>query len=469
MILLLFSFFIIFPYMLLRYYYKVLALPQMDKYVSRTFIGILLLDYLTKFMASALLYEGTIDDEGFELLIMCVTVVTCLIIFVLNKLIGPKIDARQIKKLLIDRKMALSRFFCLSLLLLNPLTTIELYLMACGFNGFHDFYEKIPYLQEQLDSQTATEIVQFGMMLLMFLIIYTIVVLLVVVSSFRQQRKENNGITLSNIITSTSPILFLRSFELNKSTISSLSFDEHLCKGFPIKDQPIISLADPDVAFADGTIKIQAEDSSWKDAIIRLFERSKAVIMFEGKSDGLNWEIDNIKKYIRYNRFFIATPPDDYRTVAWVTGSLDTSASLKFQVWWAQHFTKRSIRYAYNYIWKQFSERLSKAGIELPKEQPGSGCLISFDERWNVKEVHRGLLGQEFFNTVISLMPNDKNDNFDYAVLQKSVDEFEVKGQITSEIEKRCKRFSNWILLSQVLLFVTIVVICFTMLLLLVR
>ena len=72
-------------------------------------------------------------------------------------------------------------------------------------------------------------------------------------------------------------------------------------------------------------------------------------------------------------------------------------------------------------------------------------------------------MGQDFFNKVISLIPNDKNDNFDYEVLQKSVDEFEIKGQITPEIEKCCRRFSNWILLSQVLLFVTIVVICFNM------
>ena len=136
---------------------------------------------------------------------------------------------------------------------------------------------------------------------------------------------------------------------------------------------------------------------------------------------------------------------------------------MKLQVWWAQHFTKKSIKYAYNYIWKRFSERLSKVGILLPKEQPGSGCLISFDERWNIKEIYRGLLGQDFFNKVISLIPNNKNDNFDYEILQKSVDEFEIKGQITPEIEKRCKRFSNWILLSQVLLFVAIVVICFNM------
>lgn len=465
MILLFYSICVFFPYVLLIYYYKVLTLPQMDKYVSRTFIGILLLDYMTKFIAAVLLCEDIIDDDGFGLFVMYVPIVTCLIIFVLNKLIGPKVDARKIKKLSVGRKMTLSRFLCLLLLILNPFITIELYLMACGFNGIRDFYERIPYLQEQLDCKAAIEIEQFGMGLFILLIIYIVIVLLAVISIFRQQNKRSNGITLSKITTSTSPILFLRSFELNKSTLSSRSFDEHLCNGFPIKDQPVISLADPDVAFAEGTIKIQAEDSSWKDAIIKLFERSKAVIMFEGKSDGLNWEIDNIKKYIPYDRFFIATPSDDYRTVAWVTGNSYASASLKFQVWWAQHFTKRSIKYAYNYIWKRFSERLSKVGIVLPTEQPGSGCLISFDERWNVKEIYRGLVGQDFFNKVISLIPNDKNDNFDYEVLQKSIDEYEVKGQITPDIEKRCKRFSNWILLSQVLLFVTIIVICVNMIL----
>ena len=463
MIFLFYSIYVIFPYALLVYYYKALALPQMDKYVSRTFIGILLLDYLTKFMAAVLLSEDSIDEDGFGLLVMYVPVLTCLIIFVLNKLIGPKIDARRIRKQSFGRKMTLSRFLCLSLLVLNPFITTELYLMACGFNGICDFYGRLPYLQEQLDSKTATEVEQFGMGLFMFLIIYIVFILLAIISMFRLQKKGDKGIILSEIKTSTSPILFLRSFELNKSTLSSLSFDEHLCNGFPIKDQPVISLADPDVAFAEGTIKIQAEDSSWKDAIIKLFERSKAVIMFEGKSDGLNWEIDNIKKYIPYNRFFIATPPDDYRTVAWVTGDFYTSASLKIQVWWAQHFTKRSIRYAYNYIWRQFSERLSKVGIALPSEQPGSGCLISFDERWNVKEIYRCLLGQDFFNKVISLVPNDKKDYFDYEVLQKSVEEFEVKGQITPDLEMRCKRFSKWVLLSQVILFASICIIFFYM------
>ena len=272
---LLYSIYIFLPYALLVYYYKVLALPQMDKYVSRTFIGILLLDYLTKFMASVLLSEDIIDEDGFGLLVMYVPIVTCLIIFVLNKYIGPKVDARKIKKTSIGRKMTLSRLICLLLLILNPFITTELYLMACGFNGIRDFYERIPYLQEQLDSKTATAVEQFGMSLFMLLIIYIAIVLLAIVSIFRQQKKRNNGITLSKITTSTSPILFLRSFELNKSTLSSLSFDEHLCNGFPIKDQPVISLADPDVAFAEGTIKIQAEDSSWKDAIIKLFERSK--------------------------------------------------------------------------------------------------------------------------------------------------------------------------------------------------
>lgn len=84
MILLFYSIYIFFPYALLIYYYKVLALPQMEKYVSRTFIGILLLDYITKFMAAVLLSEDTIDDEGFGLLVMYVPLVTCLIIFVLN-------------------------------------------------------------------------------------------------------------------------------------------------------------------------------------------------------------------------------------------------------------------------------------------------------------------------------------------------------------------------------------------------
>lgn len=444
MIIFIIQIYTILPIALLGYYFKVQSLPYMIKYINRNVICYLLLDFFSKFLISIFVTDNIIDDDLFVGMIVLVPIISCIVIFILNKFIGPQIDVRKIKKTITQRSLSITNYFSIILIILNPLYTTDLYLYAMGYDGIINFYELLPEMKEILNEEDAKTIEDFAVGLSVCFIVYIcFVIFFVLLLLTKSREKGQKGLTFENINTTIPPILFLRSFELNKSTVSFKTFDEYLSSNFLMSNQPVLSLADPDEAFANGTIKFQAEDNYWKEAIVEIFKYSRAVIMFEGKSDGLNWEIDNIKKYIPYNRFFVAIPPEDYRISAWVTGDINFSFSTKIHIWWAKHFSVKSIQYAYNYIWKRFYSRLLLVGIELPKELPKSGSLFSFDENWKTKKVYENLIESDFFNTVLSLIPSTDSKNYDYKVLTNSIKNFEVKGSITPEMDKKCKRFSN--------------------------
>lgn len=456
MILLIYCIWIIFPYPLLCNCYKTSSLPILRKYANRSYIGVLLLDYISKLIGATLLCVDYIDEDTFMAYVIVPPIITCIAIYLLDKFYGPHIEHRKIQKIYQKSKISASTIICFILFILNPLFTIELYLIACGFDGISGYYQMLPILEKNLDSEDLRAIEQFGLGLIITLIFYLLLVIYLIYTLFTRKERKKEGFSISEINSTEAPILFLRSFELNKSAISTKTFDEYLCSGFPVEKQPVISLADPDTAFTGGSIKLQADDALWKEAIVKLFQYSKAVIMFEGKSDGLNWEIDNIKKYVDYNRFFIATPSDDYRTVAWVVGNIDSNNSLKIQIWWAKKFTKKSITHAFDFIWSNFSKRLKSAGINLPSQQPGSGTLISFDRNWRANHIYQGLSKGDFLKKILSLIPSEDNIIFDYSEMQNILKEYEVKETLSSKTLFKCKRLSILIISIEIILFIII-------------
>lgn len=417
MIIFIIQIYTLFPIALLGYYFKVRSLPYMIKYINRNVICYLLLDFFSKFLISIFVSDNIIDSDLFEGMIVLVPIICCILIFILNKSIGPQIDVRKIKKTISQRSLSISNYFSIMLIILSPLYTIDLYLYAMGYDGIINFYQLLPEMKEILNADDTKTNEDFAVGLAVALIVYICFVIFFVLLLSKYRKKGQKGLTFENINTTIPPILFLRSFELNKSSVSFKTFDEYLSSNFLMSNQPVISLADPDEAFANGTIKFQAEDNYWKEAIVEIFKYSRAVIMFEGKSDGLNWEIDNIKKYIPYNRFFVAIPPENYRISAWVTGDINFSISTKIQIWWAKHFSVKSIQYAYNYIWTRFYSRLLLVGIELPKELPKSGSLFTFDENWKTNKIYENLIKSDFFNTVLSLIPSTDSNTYDYVFL----------------------------------------------------
>lgn len=392
-----------YPLLLLGYYFKFKALPQMINYIKTSYLAYLLADYIFIFWCASLLRADIIEEDSFFVLVSIFPGLECLIIYMINKIAGPQVDARNIKKEPIKSNFSFSFIVTFLLFAFNPYFVIETYISACGFDDLSDFYDSVDNLSGYVDNNTLSEIQTFSSQLSLFILLYFAFIIALVVFFLKRMRREKTNIAISDINSKKAPILFLRSFELNKSAVSGVTLDEYLCKGFPIKDQPVISLADPDLEFTDGSIKMQAQDKTWKEAITTLFSSCKAVIMFEGKSDGLNWEIDNIRKYIDYNRFFIAIPPEDYRSSAWYSSGYFTHSASRIKIKIEQIFNRRGIEYAYNFIWKKFSDRLEMSGIHLPKEQPGCGCLISFTRDWKTNKIYKGLKGSNFFSKVMAL------------------------------------------------------------------
>lgn len=417
-----------FPILLLCWYLKPRVFPQLWKHAERGIIGLMLLDFYFQILF-CMRYCPMSDEGDLFLAHMLVCLLVCAMLFVVNRFAGPGIDTRNIRKSPVRQGLTLRRAVALLLVGLSPLFTLNMVLLGVGYGGVAGLYS---YLGLGIDDPDAQDT---GFMVTYCLVIYLVILVVSVWRMMRRRLKARSAMTLAHVASSLPPILFLRSFELNKSSVGAETFDEHLCRGFALQRQPVISLADPDIAFADGTIKLQTHDKSWKQVIAMLLGESRAVVMFEGKSDGLKWEIDNIRKHVSHKCFFVATPPESYRVSAWVTGN-DS-----FSMWRAKHFSQKSIQHAYTFIWRQFADRMASAGIHLPEQEPGCGCLITFNSDWTVREIIRGLDGPAFFQRILSLTGDLPGRTFDYAQLQRTVETYEVSGAIDEALHHRCRRF----------------------------
>ena len=415
------------PIFLIVYYLKLRALPQLGIYAEQAVIGAMLLDYFGQFLFWQKYFLESDEDSAFLFRSM-IFLIESVIIYALDRYVGPHIDHRNIRKTQMSQHFSIRSIIAILLVLINPIYTVEIILWGCGYGGIRTFFSDFSRLDSDMQD--------YGLLLVYAFVIYVAVVAWIIWQLARIKMKDHPAMMLGHINSSQAPILFLRSFELNKSSVSMETFDEHLCNGFNLQEQPVISLADPDIAFADGTIKIQARDLSWKQVIAKLLRESRAVIMFEGKSDGLKWEIENIKKYVSHECFFVATPPEHYRVSAWVTGN-----ATQFQVWWVNHFSKSSISHAFNFIWKKFSTKLNSVGINVPTEEPGSGSLICFNRDWSMHEIISGLDGSDFFKKILDLTRHRSTSTFDYEYLQQSVGTQEVSGTLTTPILQHCQRF----------------------------
>lgn len=227
--------------------------------------------------------------------------------------------------------------------------------------------------------------------------------------------KDEAERTLKAITTSRAPIIFLRSFELDKNVLKGYTFDEFICKCFSQQGQPIISLSDPDDFLpTGGSIKLQSFDDNWKEAIILLLQNCRAVVIFEGRSEGLSWEISKIRDFISPDKLFVATPPKSYREAAWFRGQ--ESSQLK---------------YSLSYVWSHFVEKLQSVGIEVAqKEDPGADRIFTFDNHWRSNTpIH--IKGIKFFDTILEKTIQYEKLECDYVFLSEQLRKCELTRTLT--------------------------------------
>lgn len=230
--------------------------------------------------------------------------------------------------------------------------------------------------------------------------------------------------TISSLVTHRAPIIFLRSFEIDKFIIRGYSFDEYICKSFSMTSQPILSLSDPnDFLPTGGSIKIQSFDEKWKEAIITLLKSCRAVVIFEGKSEGLQWEIENLKKYISYDKLFVATPPKKYRQSAWCRG-----------------MTRKEKKYALNYIWQNFAHHLIREGFNVPLSDPGNDVIFSFNNRWEISNGGIICQGMKFFDYILESTVKHEKSDCDYKELAKTLSAYELSLEMPIDDKKKINK-----------------------------
>lgn len=231
------------------------------------------------------------------------------------------------------------------------------------------------------------------------------------------------------------PILLLRSFELDKYPWwNNKTFDEELCSSIDMNDSPVISLSDPDQLLpTGGSLKIQSKDDYWKSIIEELIKSCRAIVIIEGDSNGLSWEIERIKDIYQTHpdKIFFYVPSNRYRVLAWCINDQGgpgifrnlTALLLKLS-------SPIKIRKQLKYCWHNFNCFIQSKGFKIISEYPGPDSLIAFDKNGNPTVISKKD-SSELFGNVLDRTRRYIHANYDYMDLAKKIEYYEVNGFVT--------------------------------------
>lgn len=374
------------------------------------------------------------DWEVDSYLLACtyVDIAICIVSYVLALKIFPLIKHRRIRKTSVSTNYKKLAAWNLGLGIIH-ITWICLF-----FNIFVQF----DVTADGTDAFLYYYILSLGCVMMLFFYIYSTMA----IGRLERLKGEVNR-TLSSLQTQRSPIIFLRSFELDKYTVVNKTFDEYICCNFSQTSQPILSLSDPDSFLpTGGSIKIQSFDEKWKDAIITLFKSCRAVVIFEGRSDGLHWEIENLRNYINADQLFIATPPLRYRMRAWMQCQ---ELSMLFHMM----FSRKEMRRVFGFIWQNFAKHMRKEGISIALTEPGSNHIISLNDSWIETDCER-LKGKKLFDYILDKTVCYEMNQCDYSEISKQLKNYELQQTLTGKEIKRIKKSNIIIILIIIVLYV---------------
>lgn len=252
--------------------------------------------------------------------------------------------------------------------------------------------------------------------------------------------------SLHSLQSNQSPILLLRSFELDKYPWwNNKTFDEELCDNIDINECPIISLSDPDqILPTGGSLKIQSKDDYWKSVIEELLQSCRAIVVVEGDSEGLNWEIERIREVYKKQpeKVFFYIPANKYRTLAWCIneqggfGITRNLASLMLKI-----VSPIKIRKQLKQVWNNFYLFISSKGFKMQSSYSGPNSLITFDSNGQstvIKESSKNL-----FNFVLNITAKFNNNSVDYTEMARKIEQYEVNGFLKDAQLKEYKSIAS--------------------------
>lgn len=301
----------------------------------------------------------------------------------------------------------------------------------------------------------------------LFLIAYTI---FAAKSLVRLDRLKYPSIrSLHAMSQNNSPIILLRSFKIDSNpTISGKVFDETICENLDLDQNPIVSLANPDeILPSGGSLKIQAKDSEWKEVVKEALRSCRAVILVEGLSEGLHWEISNLKEYLNYKQLFVLVPSRTYRELAWCYND-DAGTGLYSMMRNVHRFMskitfsgRKDRKQILNTVWTDFSSKLQQYGIKTPKDFPGDDSLLCFDEKWNGTKQNGLHKTDQMLNFIVTQTKTFNKPDFDYPQLGEKIASFEVNGFLSKgdlapfqNLVDRCNKIGRIVALIVFLLFI---------------
>lgn len=247
--------------------------------------------------------------------------------------------------------------------------------------------------------------------------------------------------SLSALSHNNSPIVLLRSFKIDcNPRINGKVFDETICDNLDLDNNPIVSLANPDeILPSGGSLKIQAKDSEWKEVVKEILKNCRAVILVEGLSDGLHWEISKLKEYLDNKQLFVLIPSKAYRELAWCYNDyagIGLFSIMRNVYHWMSKVTfsgGKDRKKVLGEVWTDFSSKLQEFGIHMPEAFPGNNCLLSFDDNWNAIKQSGTHDMSQMLNYIVSHTNNYNNAHFDYPKLGEKIASFEVNGFLGKE------------------------------------
>lgn len=284
--------------------------------------------------------------------------------------------------------------------------------------------------------------------MLMYIVICNSIIALYIIFCFMQlvrldRIKVPAMRSLHSLQSRQSPILLLRSFELDKYPWwNNKTFDEELCESIDISECPIISLSDPDqILPTGGSLKIQSKDDYWKSVIEELLQTCRAIVVVEGSSEGLSWEIERIGEIYKFNpdKVFFYVPGNRYRTLAWCINDQGGFGIFRNLMSFFLKITYPiKIRKQLKQVWENFSIFISSKGFKIPISYPGPNSMITFDLYGRPSVINNS--GKNLFSYVLNKTQKYNTSSVDYTELARKIEHYEVNGFIKESQLKECKK-----------------------------
>jgi hypothetical protein len=178
------------------------------------------------------------------------------------------------------------------------------------------------------------------------------------------------------INTSTkAPVLYLRSFALGKEAIPEISpsirastkkLEDILGPVVKEKFGPLVALGDPDDYLpSTGAYKVYQTDDDWQPKFKEYCNLSMLILLVEGQTQGLHWEIDHIRRSQDPRKIFVLTEPQTLRGKCKANTNSDK--------------------------WVKFQALAKDSNLALPLNDPGPGSVIAFDDSWEPIVVKTGI------------------------------------------------------------------------------